>query len=1059
MSRLLQTLVRLTTLFFLSICASIAAEDEAGITISAGLRDGLYFHTASIISELNNRDLKLQRDATIRPIETGGSTANLNDLLSGKSELAIVQSDILFQEKSRIDEARGTNQQIYAIASLFPEYTQILVSKNSGLEKLIQLAGRTIYIGQEGSGTESNAIAILGAAGLGEDDFVRVNPRSLANNSEALSRVCAGEIDAAFWVTSTIFPKLEQWNDCLTLLDLDTFTQTTLLSKSPFYGFSNVEIAEDDFILLSTRAVLVASKRIDSKMSPNYIFNLTKMIVEDLPAAFQRNLVNQNAALYQGSKVVTGLPIDFHPSAKSYFQTIGFLESNWWKWLITALLFWGILSAIKLHLGSRSPLEEAIYAKRSRLLCLMFEITAGHLLWLAWLLIEWFRSLGRSIKDLSFFTSPIAVALFGFAVFLWFAMLLILHFENEFSLSRDIPNQFKNIDISDFSIWLLQVISFGGSAEGIFPKSFAAKSVTVAIPIIGTLGAVLAVLMATLKEKSKRERRARGLEVPPLSDHIVMCGWNSRGVIIANEITTASPGTRPPNLVIIAESDHEKPLDVHGLNSTVVHYCRGMSSDPESLDKVNAEKASAFIVLADEKKIGQRNFRSIFTVRMIAEKMKQLRIKKPRIVVDMVFDKNLEMFIEAGADRVINTVESGNVFLAFSTFNMGFSNLVTRLMSVMTRPVVSKIDVTTHRKIVESLSGLSFSKAWRKLVDSGVHLLAIYPHEGKRSAVKGLYPDLPDPIICGEEDYFINTNDSLVIIENQSLRKDSVNSHIYMDCRAIEFVDMGHSTPIVLIDRGRNINRHLRTMLEAKCEDVFHISCAEGLSEQDELDVIPWNGEVDSIDECIRIALDRSLPRQGSSISKVKCVIPAQTDLSGRNPVNPVHLDDGTIALIIKLNTMKKIDFHYIAEIQCGRNLALFKSAGVHQPIPSNEFTSLALTKVTLFGGEVFCLLIRLMQNFFCENREDRLEAKSLRKISVIETGLATSIVGMNFHSAALALFEAGTQLIAIISSGQKVITLPHSSDEEFSYEIQLEDELFVISEFRDQQTDGECED
>ena len=188
------------------------------------------------------------------------------------------------------------------------------------------------------------------------------------------------------------------------------------------------------------------------------------------------------------------------------------------------------------------------------------------------------------------------------------------------------------------------------------------------------------------------------------------------------------------------------------------------------------------------------------------------------------------------------------------------------------------------------------------------------------------------------------------------------------------------------------------------------------------------------------------LERQGKK-GKIKFLIPTVENPLNYTSANAVHQDDDTVALILQLKTLDEERFHFTAEIQSMDNLRLFKGVGVQQPIPVHEFASLALTKMVLFDGEVTGLILRFMENFFTGELED----KSLCKIALPDTGIADRLVGMNYATAAKALFREGIQLLAIISHDgidehNRLVALPHRKDPDYNYRIHPDDELFVIS-------------
>jgi len=384
--------------------------------------------------------------------------------------------------------------------------------------------------------------------------------------------------------------------------------------------------------------------------------------------------------------------------------------------------------------------------------------------------------------------------------------------------------------------------------------------------------------------------------------------------------------------------------------------------------------------------------------------------------------------------------------MAYSAMNMGFSNVITNLMSLASRPVLSRVNTFDHKKVLQKVIGRNFQTAWQILFESGINLLAIVPEKGATSPTMGIYPDLPNPFIIGEDSYNIDRNDSLIIMENQALQHEKVSAVSYADSHTDIQNGFNHSTPLVVIDRRNEAGQELQSLLEKRCTDLYYV-CAEDHSKAGDSDrFIAWDGANDSIAEVVQRHVLDDLASKGKS-GKIKFLIPTVENPLNFTSHNAVHQDDKTIALILQLNTINNDRFHYTAEIQCKKNLRLFKGVGVQQPIPVHEFVSLALTKMTLFDGEVIGLVLRFMENFFT----GELESKSLRKIPVKGTDIPDRIAGVNYTDASRELFTKGIQLLAIMPGQEdgnqnRLIALPHRQDEDYNYLINSEDELFVIS-------------
>ncbi|MBW2217367.1 MAG: TAXI family TRAP transporter solute-binding subunit, partial [Deltaproteobacteria bacterium] len=589
-----------------------AEEGKPIISIAAGSGNGLYTYTSKQILQLMVEREEICAEKS-KAIITHGSKDNIDRLLNGNSEMAVIQSDILFLNRSEIYSETINPPKVYAIASLFPEYTQILVNKDSNIENVIQLAGKTLYVGKVGSGGQINATMVLDQAGLdvesGNLDYYPT-PVSVSRD-DALEALCHPaiekpdlKVDAVFRVTSSILPKLAKWKDCLRLVSLDTGLYEDIVKNYPYYGLTNMNIGGESINLLYTRAVLTIAIKEGSKLSPELIKKLTKSVHKELPVAFYSNQPeDSNAILFKDEKILARLPIDYHPAAEEYYKKEKLLKSKTLRVILTIIIVWVTLFLTKINTSNRSHFEQRIYGtSKFNIKGILFEFLIGLPIWLFNTVRHFFLSLWKSLNSLAFFKSPITITISGLLVFLWVAMVAILFSESDHAVSHDIPNQFDNIDTPSFLIWMLQTLTMGESPDGIVPKSMVAKTITVIIPIIGVVGAFLAVLVSSVKNKSVNERRARGLEIPPLTKHFVICGWNDHGVRVIKEIGTGVPDRPPNEIVVLDESDGDKPLEHLGLTGENIHFLRGMSSDSENLKLVSAKNARGFLVLAGKKK-------------------------------------------------------------------------------------------------------------------------------------------------------------------------------------------------------------------------------------------------------------------------------------------------------------------------------------------------------------------------------------------------------------------------------------------------------------------------
>src|SRR5437016_8905849 len=106
---------------------------------------------------------------------TPGSIENLRLVNSGQLESGFAQADLAGWAYGGVNvfAEAGQLRRLRAIASLFPEAAHLVVRADSPIRSLADLAGKTVGVGEPGSGSAADAAVILAAAGFGESDLTR----------------------------------------------------------------------------------------------------------------------------------------------------------------------------------------------------------------------------------------------------------------------------------------------------------------------------------------------------------------------------------------------------------------------------------------------------------------------------------------------------------------------------------------------------------------------------------------------------------------------------------------------------------------------------------------------------------------------------------------------------------------------------------------------------------------------------------------------------------------------------------------------------------------------
>lgn len=137
------------------------AEDTPGtVTVAGGEPGGFYLEFATLLAQSLRRH-GVAGNATA--LTTGGSLDNLEQLLTGQATFAVALADAAAQTS----EAHSTSDvRITAIGRVYENYVHCVVRKASGIRNLTELAGRTVAVGEPGSGTSLTTPRLIEAAGL-----------------------------------------------------------------------------------------------------------------------------------------------------------------------------------------------------------------------------------------------------------------------------------------------------------------------------------------------------------------------------------------------------------------------------------------------------------------------------------------------------------------------------------------------------------------------------------------------------------------------------------------------------------------------------------------------------------------------------------------------------------------------------------------------------------------------------------------------------------------------------------------------------------------------------
>lgn len=294
--------------------STAGSASKQSLTLGTGGTTGTYYAVGGVMSTVLGDKLSL---SGLTVTSTGASKANIQLIADGEADLAIVQNDVMYYANTGTDlfEKEGKYDSFSAVCGMYDETVQ-LITTDANIKTVADLKGKTVCVGDAGSGTEFNAKQVLDVYGLSFDDIKVVNA-SFGDSTDSLKD---GKIDAAFIVAgapTTAVVDLATSSDVY-IVDIDDEHSAKLMEDYPFYTKTTIPAGtydgqEKDAQTVSVRATLIAS----TALSEDVVYELVKAMFDNKDELIAGHEKFNNLKLEEAT---AGISVPFHPGAVKYFQ-------------------------------------------------------------------------------------------------------------------------------------------------------------------------------------------------------------------------------------------------------------------------------------------------------------------------------------------------------------------------------------------------------------------------------------------------------------------------------------------------------------------------------------------------------------------------------------------------------------------------------------------------------------------------------------------------------------------------------------------------------------------
>ncbi len=286
------------------------------LTMGTGGTGGTYYQFGAILGQYVEKNAGVGCVA----VSTDGSKANIQGIAAGDYQLGTVQSDVMayawngtntFADEGKVESFR-------VIGGLYAEAVQ-LITMDENIKSVADLAGKAVSIGAPASGVYFNAIDVLGAAGLTEND-IKAQYQSFNDSVESLKD---GKIDAAFIVAGAPTPAVVELMTTADayLVPIDGDTADAIMASCPYYTVYTIpagtyEGQEEDVDTITVKATMIVSADADEET----VYQVTKAIFDNTEAITAEHAKGAELSI---ENATSGMTAPFHAGAARYFAEKG----------------------------------------------------------------------------------------------------------------------------------------------------------------------------------------------------------------------------------------------------------------------------------------------------------------------------------------------------------------------------------------------------------------------------------------------------------------------------------------------------------------------------------------------------------------------------------------------------------------------------------------------------------------------------------------------------------------------------------------------------------------
>lgn len=323
---------------FAAIASAGHAQEMRFFRIASGSAGGSYFPIAGNVAQVISnppgaRSCDKGGNCAVPGVvgiaQSGtGSVGNINLVLSGGVEAGFAQSDVSYWRftGTGVFDGEEPAKDLRVITALFQEHVHLVGGPNIAAKSLGDLKGKTLGVGNQGSGVLVTTGLLLDAYGM---DMDSINPEYVTGKAAA-ELVADGHMDAYLTVTGAPNGAIAELaaTKGMKLLPIDGAPREKILNSIPFYSAAKLKAGtyegqSTDVETLAVSALLVTRADVDEQLVYDVLVGLydNKRAEKFLSKGHPRSrTIKLESALNSVEKSM------LHPGALRFYKEKGLIE-------------------------------------------------------------------------------------------------------------------------------------------------------------------------------------------------------------------------------------------------------------------------------------------------------------------------------------------------------------------------------------------------------------------------------------------------------------------------------------------------------------------------------------------------------------------------------------------------------------------------------------------------------------------------------------------------------------------------------------------------------------